>query len=454
LKQEDFQPAFPPLLNSVSDSNQREHDWAILSKERWSALPGHSLTFVGLLLFTFTLYFRPYELIPALSGLNSIALILAIVTLLVYLPTQFTLEGTITALPVEVKCILFIAFWALLTMPIAGSPSVAWEKFNEQFIKVVIIFVVMVNVLRTKKRMVWLMWLGIAIGVMLSYEAINLYREGVFEIEGYRVKVDFGGMFGNPNDMAVHLVVFVPISAALGFASRNLVAKIIYFLSTAIMIGGITVTQSRGGFLGLLVSASVMAWKMGRKNRLKVILISTIVVIVFINIAPGNYGRRILSIFIPSLDPVKSSDQRKTLLIQSIWVTLRNPAGIGIGNFPIVGSRNLETHNAFTQVSAELGWLAFIAYMTLLVSPLRKLRKLERLVLGSSENRSLYFLTIGVYASIVGYMVSSFFGPVAYNWYVYYPIAYAICLRRIYAITRIAKADEDLEVVMPEPESA
>jgi hypothetical protein len=44
----------------------------------------------------------------------------------------------------------------------------------------------------------------------------------------------------------------------------------------------------------------------------------------------------------------------------------------------------------------------------------------------------IYFLSIGVQASIVTYMVSSFFAPVAYNWYAYYLIAYAICLRRIY----------------------
>jgi hypothetical protein len=32
----------------------------------------------------------------------------------------------------------------------------------------------------------------------------------------------------------------------------------------------------------------------------------------------------------------------------------------------------------------------------------------------------IYYLSIGVQASIIGYMVSSFFGAVAYQWYVYY----------------------------------
>jgi hypothetical protein len=139
-----------------------------------------------------------------------------------------------------------------------------------------------------------------------------------------------------------------------------------------------------------------------------------------------------MSIFVPSLDPVGSADQRRELLIRSIIVTLRNPLGIGIGNFPIVGIRKLVTHNAYTQVSSELGWLAFAAYLVLLVSPLRKLGALQRRTIGRAGYNWIYCVSIGVYASIVGYMVSSFFGSIAFNWYVYYPIAYAICLIRIY----------------------
>jgi len=37
-----------------------------------------------------------------------------------------------------------------------------------------------------------------------------------------------------------------------------------------------------------------------------------------------------------------------------------------------------------------------------------------------------------VLAALVGYMVCSFFASVAYLWYVYYLVAYAVCLRRLY----------------------
>src|ERR1051325_8470702 len=41
--------------------------------EHWTNRHGHTFSFIGLFLFTAVLYFRPYELFPALSGLTSIA---------------------------------------------------------------------------------------------------------------------------------------------------------------------------------------------------------------------------------------------------------------------------------------------------------------------------------------------------------------------------------------------
>jgi hypothetical protein len=206
------------------------------------------------------------------------------------------------------------------------------------------------------------------------------------------------------------------------------------YAAATIMLGGIVVTQSRGGFLGLLAVAFVLVWKLGKGKRLKVLLISAFLGLIFITVLPGNYGNRVLSIFIPSLDPVGSADARRELLIRSILVTLRNPTGIGMANFTIVSDHEHVTHNAYTQVSAELGWLALVAYILFLVSPLRKLGAIERRCLSQENFDWVYYLSVGLQASIFGYLVSSFFASVAYGWYIYYPVAFAVCLRRLYQI--------------------
>jgi putative inorganic carbon (hco3(-)) transporter len=407
------------------------------------------VTYLGIFLFTFVLYFRPYEMIPALSGFTSLALIIALITLAIYIPSQLSREGSLTSMPIEVKCVLFIALSALVTIPMAKSPSLGWATYTDTFIKVVLVFIVMVNSLRTEARIKGLMLLGIAVGLMLSWEAVDLYQRGEFKTEGYRVSVEFGGMFGNPNDLSIHLVMFIPIAVALGAATGSKLFRLVMFLSAAIMTAGCFVTQSRGGFLGLITAAAILAWKFGRRHRFKTMAVSALAGAAMIMLAPGNYGIRILSIFIPSLDPVGSADQRTELLIRSIIVTLRNPLGIGIGNFELVGISNLGTHNAFTQVSAELGWLAFAAYLVFLTAPVKKLDRIEKRLFAANDNSWMYYAAIGLQASIAGYFVSSFFSSVAYHWYVYYPIAFAIGLQRLYQLAGTEQNAGDEKVSRP-----
>lgn len=421
-----------------------------LGRDHWRGNDSHYFSFIGIFLFSLILYFRPYELIPALKGYDSMALIAAIATLLLYLPSQLNADGRLTVFTTEVKCILFLAVSALVTIPLAVDAGMAWKTYSEYFIKIVVIFVILVNTLRTRSRLLGLMWLSIGVGVLLSYQALELYQRGIFETEGYRVSVDFGGMFGNPNDMAIHLVVFMPVAFALGIASRKRLAKLVYFASAGIMVAGNVVTQSRGGFLGLMAVAGVLVWKLGKKHRFRTVVIASVATIIFMTVTPGNYGVRMMSIFIPSLDPVGSSQQRKEALQRSIVVTLRNPLGIGMGNSPIVGVQEHETHNAYTQVSSELGWLAIAAYLIFLITPFRKLGAIERLTHSENDHSWIYYMSIGLQASIAGYMVSSFFGSVAYQWYVYYPIAYAVCLRRIYHTERAVTSNSEDRAKWPE----
>ncbi len=418
-----------------------EKDRQLLSNDRWLVRNGHLFTYIGLYLFSILVLFRPYEIIPGLGFLSATAFYFAIATLAFYVPSQLAIEGNLTMLSTEVKALLAMTVIALVTIPIAKDPGLAWEVFNDPYIKAVIIFIVLVNVVRTRKRLMGMLWLSLGIAVYLSFSALDLYMRGQFSVEDYRVAVDVGGMFGNPNEMAMHFVMMTPLVVTLGIASKNKLMRFVYIAMAVLFVAANMVTYSRGGFLGLIISGAFLAWKLGRKYRLNVTIASIVIGGIVILAAPGNYGLRMLSIFIPGLDSVGSSDQRRELLERSLLVTARNPWGIGIGNFPIVGIRNLQSHNAFTQVSAELGILGLIAYLVFMISPFRKLSAIERSLFDKDKLDWFYYLAIGLQASIIGYMVSSFFASVAYNWFIYYLIAYAVAFRRIYSIENGAQEE-------------
>ena len=395
---------------------------------------GHALSFAGLFVFTAILYFRPYELFPALSSFTSMAFWPALFTLVVFFPTQLGLEGNLTARPREVNLVLLLCLAGLLSIPFAISPGEAWEEFNGTFIKAVLMFVVIVNAARTRRRLMLLLWLSLAISCVLSVGAINDYRAGRFLVVGERLAGVVGGMFGNPNDMALHLVTILPLPVALVFARRNPLSKIAYLTCAALMTAAIVVSFSRGAFLGLIGVAVVLGWKLGRSNRLAVFLLFGVGLAAFVALAPGEYGGRVGTIFDTASDLTGSSGQRRDILLRSILVALRYPIfGVGMGNFHFKSFRELPTHNAYTQVAAEMGLAAMIIYVMFIVRPLRKLRRIERESRAARrDSRFYYYLSIGLQASIVSYMISSFFGSVAYQFYVYYLVGYAVCLRRLY----------------------
>ncbi|MDQ3686918.1 MAG: O-antigen ligase family protein [Acidobacteriota bacterium] len=406
------------------------------ARREWLLKRGHTISYAGLFLFTAILYFRPYELIPAFSFLATAAYWVAIFTIVVFLPTQFALEGNLTTRPREVNLIVPLCLVALLTMPFAISPADAWKMFNETYVKVVLMFIVMVNVVRTQFRLKALILLLLAVTFVLSVAAVNDYRLGHLPVEGYRVQGLIGGMFGNPNDLALHLVTMTPLAVALYFGTRNIFKKILYAACVLLFVGANIVTYSRGGFLGLMCVAGVMVWKLGREKRFTAGVLSLVVGGIFIALAPGNYGLRILSIFDSSLDAHGTGTMRDALLAASVKTAIFNPFfGVGMDNYHIMSIRELVSHNAYTQVATELGIPALIIYIMFMLAPLRRLRRVESETFDARRGSRFYYLAVGLQAAIIGYMVSSFFVSVAYQWYVYYLVGFAVCLRRIYKTT-------------------
>jgi hypothetical protein len=399
---------------------------------------GHFISFVGLLLFTAFVYFRPYEYSPSLLFLSTGAKWIAGFTLLIFLPSQLALEGNLTSRPREVNILLLITLAALLSLITAIDGAEAWENVVE-YLKVVAMFIVMINVVRTEGRLRWMLWIALAVSVTTSVGAISDYSAGRLLTGGERIKGSIGGLFENPNDLALHLATIVPLAISL-FVSGRHVMKLIYLTCSILMIAAIICTFSRAGFLGLIAAALVLAWKLGRKNRTLVIIFSVITIVAVIVLAPADYGGRLTSIW--GGGDTGSSNARQELFWRSLLVALRYPLlGVGMGNFHFRSIHEQVSHNAFTQVGSELGIPAMILYVLFMITSIKRLRRIEKETLGSKEKSKFYYLSVGLQASLVGYMVASFFASVAFLWYVYYLVGYAVCVSRLYATV---KAKEEL----------
>jgi hypothetical protein len=130
---------------------------------------------------------------------------------------------------------------------------------------------------------------------------------------------------------------------------------------------------------------------------------------------------------------------RQNDLKRSLFVLAHHPLlGVGMDNYVLFSNTDHATHNAYTQVGSEMGVPAMVIYIMFLLAALKPLRRMG-IEMSEARTRSRFrYLAAGFEASLIGYMVASFFSSVAYLWYLYYLVAYAICLARLYRASETA----------------
>ena len=166
----------------------------------------------------------------------------------------------------------------------------------------------------------------------------------------------------------------------------------------------------------------------------------------FLILMPGDYGNRLSTILASDRDKTGSSQERQELLKRAASVALHHPLiGVGIGNFHIYSIKEKSAHNAYLEIAAELGVMGLLAYLGLILAPLRSMRRVERetqAILRADADadatararwRESYYLSIALQAAFAAYIVCTLFGSVQYQWFLYYIAAYAVAVRRIHA---------------------
>src|SRR6266511_2738138 len=394
----------------------------------------HWLAFAGVYLFTLMLYARPNDLFPALGDFPLVKIV-SISVLLIYIGSKISAGEKLSVWTLEMTMLVVIAVLGLLLMPIAASPKQSMDMLTDIYLKTVIIFILMVNLIDTRQR-IFSMWkLVVICGAALGVGAIRSYMKGEFAVKGVRIEGLVGGMFENPNDLATALDLLLPFAVALTLISKGL-SRLFYLVCAAVLAVGVLFTLSRGGFLGLIASSGVLLWKLGHWRRLKTTLGVALICGILLAVMPGGYGARIVTIFNNEQDQTGSAQERRELLERAASIAISRPiVGVGMGNFHIYSIREKAAHNAYLEIAAELGVMGLIAYLILILAPLRSLHRIERQTRGmrTKREREMYWLSVSIQAAFIAYMVCSFFASIQYLWYLYYTAAYAVALRQIHA---------------------
>jgi len=422
-----------------------------VATERAAERKQHRFAFAGLLVFTALLYLRPHEMFPDVFGTFPLVKIVAGVSLLAYFLSRVIRWEPLSVFPIELKMLLAIMLIGLACTPLAVSPQESMDVIFDLFIKVVAIFVLMINVITSRRRLLTMFGLVVICGAVIGALAINSYVTGDFKmivknggfVVGMRIFGPVGGIVGNPNDLAISLDMLLPLAVVLGLLNKGL-TRAFFFACGAVILGGVVVTFSRGGFLGLITLGAVLMWKVGRENRAMTAVFCVAMMCIFALAVPSGYTGRISSILHIGEDPTGSSQARRDLLERAVSVAAHHPIiGVGMGNYHTYSIHEQVSHNSYLETAAELGLPGLLAYLVLIFAPIRSLRRIERGLAPSrrkrriddpdaDRDREVRHLTMALQAVLFAYVVCSFFGSIQYQWFLYYPVAYVIALRGLY----------------------
>lgn len=420
--------------------------------------------FIGLMTFTALLFFRPQDLFLPLRALH-LAELAAVFALGSMIAGRLRRGLAVSRFTPELVGVFAFAFIILATAPFSVWMGGAVGTFTELYAKVVLIFVLMVNTLTSPKRIEQFTWLLVIASGYIGGRAVLDSARGVNLIENGRVMGSVGGMFKNPNDLALNMVAVLPLAAFLVLRPIALVKRGAAAACGFMMVGAVVASQSRSGTLGLAVMALVLAGCL-LKRKPGLVFALAVAGMLALPLLPASYWERVASITDKDLDQTGSREARSILLQESLDAFAAHPlTGVGAGNFKIYKPEERqeawrESHNVILQVASELGILGLLIFGFLLVragyAPNQTRRLLRATRAGARASRHepvappidpaahdlLAMHAAALSAALAGWFVCALFASVAYHWTFYYLLALAVAPRE-YLLARMDAARAD-----------
>jgi probable O-glycosylation ligase (exosortase A-associated) len=324
---------------------------------------------------------------------------------------------------------LVLAFFAWTTISSflqIGDPIATWDYWN-RFWKIIVLFVFVLLILERKLHIDFFLWcVVLSIGFYGNLEALKFVSSG----GGHMIEGLPGHVLGDRNELAVAFVMTLPICYYL-MSEYGGKSRIIWFglvCTMGLLVMGVIGTQSRGGFISLLVLGIYFFIKSDRK----IVLSLAIGVLVFAvaQLASSEWISRIDSIdsanqdasfmgrvvawklsFILASDHPLFGGGFRALESYRVWMDLSQQ----FDSFPwfYTGDavpdvrRSHAAHSAYFQVMGDHGFAGLILYLSILLTSFTRSRRIQKLALRPGVPPWIKNLNTMVQLSLFSFCVGS-----------------------------------------------
>ncbi len=225
------------------------------------------------------------------------------------------------------------------------------------------------------------------------------------------------GAVGDANYYALCTLTAVPLAYCFMNAATNRIERAAFALALVILLLGITISGSRGGFLGLCAEIFFLVLKSRRPVRAFAVMGA--IAIPLLLVLPDSPVNRLLH---PDYGDNIGKDSRTEVWRAGLRMIESNPIlGIGLGQFKSSveayekgGNVVSLAHNTYLEISAELGLPALLIFGGIVFYSFRTLDRLRRQTLRDGQP-FFYYAVFSHEVALLGLLVGSMFLTAEYQ---------------------------------------
>lgn len=350
--------------------------------------------------------------------------------------------------------------WMVLGLFLAALMSHVAHTFLGMFIttftdfgKVILLYFIVVNILDARwKVKAFAVLLVLVTAFMAVHGVLQIHRGYGFDgqlpmIQGVdTVRIKAFGIFEDPNDLGLTLVVAMPFLLMTVTARRGVFTRIGAMGLLGLLGYALYLTNSRGAFVAVVVTGFVFFYR--RFGRVLGVALGTLLVLGVMVYAPSR---------VQSMGGDTSGSGRREVWTEGLKMFKSNPVfGVGWGRFGEHASAGKTAHNSLVLAFAEMGLVGLFFYVGMFYVTMRDLHRIDKLEPPEDADdeetdvlRSDQALVRALYASLWGFTAAAFFLSRTYNQVPYVLIGMSAAFA---SIVRAETAPEPAEDEEPQPE--
>lgn len=385
--------------------------------------------YMGVMLWAWVGIMNPHRLTWGFAYSLPLAAIAAAVTLI-----SMTYGKPRPSFPFSAPSGLLLAFiaWTGITTIFAIHVEPSTTLFIKAF-KTLFMTLVALAIIQERKHVMGLLW--VIVGSICFFGI----KGGLFTIVtggSYRVWGPLDSLIFGNNELAIALIMTVPLLYFLSLQTTNAWYRRGFYLAMLLCSAAALGSQSRGAFLAIMAMVGALSLK--SKHKLKITAVLIALIPIFLAFMPETWWERMNTIRTYEED---TSAMGRIIAWKLAWnIALDRITGAGFATAtryiydiysPIPDAQVLVAHSIYFQILGDHGFIGLFIYLAMWFSTYRTAGKLKKL----TENRPdiLWIRDLGrmIQVSLIGFFVGGAFLSLAYWDVPFYILVLVVSLDRL-----------------------